>query len=243
MPSRKSYYSHTAIAILNMKSQSFTGLSDDEKCELLSSVGRISCAVAGALSNRLSVGASKDMLLCHVCDHEDHRTDFGFSGQLHDFDHLWSAFSYMLPRLTRAPSVRITAMAALRRTLVHAPSSSQMQLASSDFGEFCLHSLRSSIRELRIVTGYEFCIVYTARMLTSRRHSMVAFVRKSLDPDIRRSNFVVILEWLKSLSEKKEMPLHETCILMLCRLARCVYRLPGKICVLISQPGSLAMTR
>lgn len=52
---------------------------------------------------------------------------------------------------------------------------------------------------------------------------MVAFVRKGLDPDIRRSNFVIILEWLKSLSEKQEMPLHETCILMLCRLAKCVY--------------------
>lgn len=51
---------------------------------------------------------------------------------------------------------------------------------------------------------------------------MVAFVRKDLDPDIRRSNFVVILEWLKNLSEKQEMPLDETCVLMLCRIARYV---------------------
>lgn len=49
---------------------------------------------------------------------------------------------------------------------------------------------------------------------------MVAFVHDGLDPEIRRSNFLIILEWLKSLSEKKETPLHETCILTLCRLAK-----------------------
>lgn len=49
---------------------------------------------------------------------------------------------------------------------------------------------------------------------------MVAFVRKSLDPETRRGNFVIILEWLRNLSEKNEMPLHETCIMALCRLAR-----------------------
>lgn len=51
---------------------------------------------------------------------------------------------------------------------------------------------------------------------------MTAFIRKNLDPEIRRSNFVVILEWLRNLSEKHETSFHETCILTLCRLARYV---------------------
>lgn len=51
---------------------------------------------------------------------------------------------------------------------------------------------------------------------------MTAFIRKNLNPEIRRSNFVVILEWLRNLSEKHEMSFHETCILTLCRLARYV---------------------
>lgn len=51
---------------------------------------------------------------------------------------------------------------------------------------------------------------------------MTAFIRKNLDPEIRRSNFVVILEWLRNLSEKQETSFHETCILTLCRLARYV---------------------
>lgn len=52
---------------------------------------------------------------------------------------------------------------------------------------------------------------------------MVAFVRSNLQPDIRRANFVVVLEWLKNLTEKDDMPLQEACVLTLCRLARFVH--------------------
>lgn len=51
----------------------------------------------------------------------------------------------------------------------------------------------------------------------------MAFVRSNLTPDIRRANFVIILEWLKGLSDKNDMSLQEACILTLCRLAKCVY--------------------
>lgn len=136
-----------------MARESFIGLSDDGKCEFLCSLGRISCAMAGTLSKRSS-GGSKDMLLCHVCDSEGSSAGTDFNGQVNGLGSLWKTFALILPELTRVSSVRITAMASLRRTLMHAPSSGQMQLASSDFGEFCLQSLRSSIRELRIVTGY-----------------------------------------------------------------------------------------
>lgn len=54
------------------------------------------------------------------------------------------------------------------------------------------------------------------------RHSVVAFVRPTLQPDVRRANFVIVLEWLRNLSEKNDMPLQEACILTLCRLARFV---------------------
>lgn len=51
----------------------------------------------------------------------------------------------------------------------------------------------------------------------------MTFVRPSLLPDLRRANFVIILEWLKGLSDKDDMPLQEACILTLCQLAKCVY--------------------
>lgn len=47
----------------------------------------------------------------------------------------------------------------------------------------------------------------------------MVFVRKTLRSDIRRSNFVVALEYLRTLFEKHESPVQETCILTLCQLA------------------------
>jgi serine/threonine-protein kinase ATR len=47
-------------------------------------------------------------------------------------------------------------------------------------------------------------------------------VRPTLQPDVRRANLVIVLEWLRNLSEKNDMPLQEACILTLCRLARFV---------------------
>lgn len=44
-------------------------------------------------------------------------------------------------------------------------------------------------------------------------------MRSNLTTDIRRANFVVVLEWLKNLSGKADMPLQEACIITLCKLA------------------------
>jgi len=44
-------------------------------------------------------------------------------------------------------------------------------------------------------------------------------VRSNLPAEIRRANFVVVLEWLKNLSDKDDPPLQEACIMTLCGLA------------------------
>lgn len=51
---------------------------------------------------------------------------------------------------------------------------------------------------------------------------MTAFVGKNVEPEIRRANFVVLLEWLGNLSRRQDAALQETCILALCNLARYV---------------------
>ncbi|KAF7586889.1 serine/threonine-protein kinase M1 [Aspergillus hancockii] len=174
-------------------SDTFLSLNEQQKCEFLSTLSKVPCAMAGSLA-RLSGIASNGALLCHVCDYEYRGHNVGSDKDCPSIDALCKILAYIIPRLTRTSSLRIMAMTTLKRTLLHTSNSTHSQLTSSVFGEFCLHSLRSSIRELRVVTG-------------------------SLDNETRRSNFVVILEWLKSLSDKQESPLHETCILTLCRLA------------------------
>ncbi|KAJ5300562.1 uncharacterized protein N7443_005564 [Penicillium atrosanguineum] len=182
---------------------SFESLPEPHKVEILELMGKVSCSVTKNLVQKPSEIGTRETLFCHVCDDEHLQPGMLPEKETPQFEELWSIFNFILPKLTRTPGPRIAAMVALKRILMHSPGSNQMHLSSSTAGEFCLHSLRSSIRELRIATGL----------------SMVAFVRSNLQPDIRRANFVIVLEWLKNLSEKDDMPLQETCVLTLCRLA------------------------
>lgn len=95
---------------------------------------------------------SREILFCQVCDGEQKQAAEG-DKQNPEFADIWAIFDFILPRLSRTPGPRIAAMIALRRILMHSTQLDQVQLSTSTSGEFCLHSLRSSIRELRIATG------------------------------------------------------------------------------------------
>ncbi|KAJ5778568.1 hypothetical protein N7520_001814 [Penicillium odoratum] len=183
---------------------SYDGLPEHERSEVLASIGQLSCAITGNLEQKASNFLGRDTILCKRCDLETHNSGNGIEKNMTEFEELWAIFNSILPKLTRTSGPRIAAMVALRRILMHSPFLDQMHLSSSASGQFCLHALRSSNRELRVATG----------------HSVVGFVRSNQQPDIRRANFVIILEWLKNMSEKNEMPLHEACVLTLSCLAK-----------------------
>ncbi|KAJ5090417.1 hypothetical protein N7532_009101 [Penicillium argentinense] len=182
--------------------KSYERLPETKRCVALEIIGKLPCAMTGNLLRKPSEVISREMLFCQSCDDEQIRKNE--YEERSEFADLWAIFNFILSKLTRTPGPRIAAMVALRRALMHSTSLNQMHLSTSTSGEFCLNSLRSSIRELRIATG----------------HSVVAFVRPNLPKDTRRANFVIVLEWLKNLSEKDDMSLQEACILTLCRLAR-----------------------
>ncbi|KAJ5763195.1 hypothetical protein N7533_001876 [Penicillium manginii] len=195
----------TVESLRKIIESSYAQLSEPQKSEILETVGKLSCALTGNLVQRHSEIISRELLFCEACDGGQQKQEAEYGGQSEEeFGHLWEIVNFILPKLTRTPGPRIAAMIALRRILMHSTNLNQMQLSTSTSGEFCLHSLRSSIRELRIATG----------------HAVPAFVRPDLQQDIRRANFVVVLEWLKNLSEKDDMALQEACVLTLCRLAR-----------------------
>lgn len=134
---------------------SYTQLSEPQKSGVLEYVGKLSCALTGNLVQRPSEVISREMLFCEVCDGVQKKQKEEYNGQgEEEFGNLWEIFNFILPKLTRTPGPRIAAMIALRRLLMHSTNLNQMQLSTSTSGEFCLHSLRSSIRELRIATGY-----------------------------------------------------------------------------------------
>jgi serine/threonine-protein kinase ATR len=134
---------------------SYAQLSEPQKSEILETVGKLSCALTGNLVQRHSEIISRELLFCEACDGGQQKQEAEYGGQSEEeYGHLWEIFNFILPKLTRTPGPRIAAMIALRRILMHSTNLNQMQLSTSTSGEFCLHSLRSSIRELRIATGY-----------------------------------------------------------------------------------------
>lgn len=147
------YPSRCEMLIYLCKRASYEELSESKKTELLDILGKICCATAGQLLRKSSHVIKRDTLLCQTCDMGQYQNGHAGNEEHSGFEEIWSLFNFILPRLTRTPGPRISAMIALRRILMHAPNSNQMHIPNSDFGEFCLHSLRSSIRELRVATG------------------------------------------------------------------------------------------
>ncbi|BCR99011.1 protein kinase MEC1 [Aspergillus luchuensis] len=182
---------------------SYIGLSEQDKLRFLRVLCNIPCALSGNLVDMLNVD-TEDNFNCRICDSKCRDIEPESNSSILKSDELCQILNHIISNLSRTANLRIAATVALRRTLMHTSDPAHMQLASSAFGEFCLNSLRSSVRELRLTTG----------------HSITSFVRRDLDHETRRGNFIVILDWLQSLSEKQETPLHETCILTLCHLAQ-----------------------
>jgi hypothetical protein len=150
----KGYLFMCQMLIYFCKRTSYEELSESKKTELLDILGKICCATAEKLLRRPSDVIKRDTLFCQICDTDQYQSNRAENEEHPAFEEIWSLFNFILPKLTRTPGPRISAMVALRRILMHAPSSSQMHISDSASGEFCLHSLRSSIRELRVATGW-----------------------------------------------------------------------------------------
>lgn len=71
------------------------------------------------------------------------------------FDELRQTLWDLMPALARSSTLRIASMLTMRRLLNHEPEYGRLSIKSSAFGEVCLHSLKSSSRELRLVSGYD----------------------------------------------------------------------------------------
>lgn len=97
---------------------------------------------------------TEDNFNCRICDSKCRDIEPESNSSILKSDELCQILNHIISNLSRTANLRIAATVALRRTLMHTSDPAHMQLASSAFGEFCLNSLRSSVRELRLTTGY-----------------------------------------------------------------------------------------
>ena len=59
-----------------------------------------------------------------------------------------------LPAMQKTVRPRVTAMRSLKRILSHTDNNDHLNVKASTAGQWCLQSLKSSLRDLRIAAGY-----------------------------------------------------------------------------------------
>ncbi|ODH48741.1 hypothetical protein GX48_05176 [Paracoccidioides brasiliensis] len=178
-------------------------LSQDSQCAVLAMLGRIACASVETLVMEQPSINSRPQFRCCICDGTSPEAYNCQNRKLPQFEELRKTMIELIPILRGSGKPRTAAMFAIRNVVMHDPKNENMRLQSSPLGEWCLQSFRSSIRELRMAAG----------------QTLPAFLRKNLKSDIRRANFVMSLEYLQNVLEKGEMPIQETSIVGLSRVA------------------------
>ncbi|QSZ36964.1 hypothetical protein DSL72_009056, partial [Monilinia vaccinii-corymbosi] len=110
---------------------------------------------------------------------------------------------------------RVLAMVAVKAFAIHFRDEGFFDLETSEIGQWCLKSLQSSMRELRIAAG---------RTLPEFLHGAKA------PQDLVLKNRTNVLIILRELSEKPTLHFQETCILAWGQLARSAQLLPACSC-------------
>jgi serine/threonine-protein kinase ATR len=134
----------------------FNTLNDADRCKAIEYLGRIPCASSGYLTvTRVDGKIVKTK--CLLCEGMELPDSVGRD------EHMWQdisqdailTFSNLVKSAafldSRRP--RVLAMLALRRFALHYDDSELLDLEVSYLGQWCLSSLSSSIRELRVAAG------------------------------------------------------------------------------------------
>ncbi|KAG5438013.1 hypothetical protein PCANB_000360 [Pneumocystis canis] len=130
---------------------------------ILESIGLLSCGAAGCLTAfRLDCDNSFS-LLCNICDHPNVRARVLDSCEIVVCSELIKS-CLNLEWFTRSNKLRVIAMMTLGRIIRHSTIESEIRLSTSVLGNWCIQSLQSSLRGLRIQSGYTLCCYYNKRI-------------------------------------------------------------------------------
>ncbi|KAL9109940.1 MAG: hypothetical protein Q9227_005463 [Pyrenula ochraceoflavens] len=181
----------------------FRKLSEAEQCQALEGLGLIACAGSRLLKSKMDKFVNMNMYCC-ICDEE--RGSYDQAAWEDPYaPELFQVLSTIVPLLQKSPKQRVTALLTLRRLLAHTSNSDHLRLSQSMLGEWCLHSLRSSIREARIAASITLSFY------------MSPLVKMPLG--VLRSNCITGLDFIQSLFQRDDTAVQETCVLCLSRIA------------------------
>ena len=125
--------------------KSFAKLEDHEQTDFVNNLGQLFCAMASKRDQKDQHGFD-----CSTCDSN------GAAGAvilpIEEADAMVNILVVLIKqsRSCKSKQSRVAMMNTLCRVLRHVPSSDHVDLSASYLGQYCLNSLRSSARELRI---------------------------------------------------------------------------------------------
>lgn len=145
-------------SILIWQRSCFAALNDTERCDAFRHLANIPCAAHGSLVATRSQDGSLLQARCYLCEgvqksgssdlNEERRQKIS-SEAIETFSKLVKSAAFLDARRPR-----VLAMIALRSFTAHFTDEAFLDFERSVLGQWCLQSLRSSIRELRIAAGY-----------------------------------------------------------------------------------------
>ena len=183
-------------------SSQFRKLSEADQCSVLDLLGLAACAdtYQELLKDPISSPASP----CNDCDLDSPKVD-GARQVTGNLEFLKTLVA-LLPLIQKSVKARTLALLSLRRLLMHTESAEYLGIARCPLGDWCLQSLRSSSRDVRIAASSALKIF----MLSL----------SSVPSDVIHHNRVMALEFLQSLWNKNDMSLQETTVIALTHIAQ-----------------------
>lgn len=97
--------------------------------------------------------APRPIFRCSACDSDWNAELSQTATESKQFNDLRRTVVGVLPLLQGSGKSRVAGMLTVRNLLMHDPDADLRRLGGSALGDFCLNSLRSSVRELRIAAG------------------------------------------------------------------------------------------
>ncbi|KAI4170794.1 MAG: hypothetical protein LQ343_004683 [Gyalolechia ehrenbergii] len=178
----------------------FSNVDETAQSNVFYLLGQMACVKTNSIQLPAETRALRSMhFYCSTCDGQSPRKPEHYWLSESESEGLMKVLEHLikLPQVQKLGRSRAAAILASKRVLNHCKESTYLDLATSFLGQYCLQALRSSSRDVRIAAG---------RQLPS-------FLRNGIDGDLLRRNRILALDFLRSLSEKSELSLQETCIL------------------------------
>ncbi|KAK4181386.1 hypothetical protein QBC36DRAFT_366889 [Triangularia setosa] len=197
--------------ILNHLTDTYPQLNEDEQCRLIELISRLFCAADNTLTVHKHIAPQTVNFQCLYCSGTSNMSPVStYDTELKNLGLCYLSKLIPLQEFVESRRPRVFAMISLRRIARHVPNGEFWDNGKSVPGKWCLQSLGSSVRELRIAAGRALPIF------------LANFSAVEVDNDVIKRNTARVIGLLKSISDQNLTSLQETCIMAWGQVGRVV---------------------